>query len=145
MMTPDALLLPRYKVIADYPGCSYEVGAILYVDPSGELYSPEAGYSRTVTKVMQCDVEKYTANIRPLPWYAERKKSDMPEYIKCEERVWKVTEWRTDIVGRFFPMNEVDVEGESENFANIKWHFCAEKFLPCTIADYEQWKQSKNK
>jgi hypothetical protein len=89
--------------------------------------------------------EKYPANFQPLPWYAERKKSEMPEFIKCDERVWKVTEWRTDIVGRFFPMNEVDVEGESENFANIKWHFCAEKFLPCTIAEYEQWKQSKNK
>jgi hypothetical protein len=82
MKTVEELMRLRYKVIADFPGCSYEVDTVLYVDQSGELYSPTAGYSRTVTKVMQCDAEKYPAYIQPLPWWSDREVSDMPEYVR---------------------------------------------------------------
>jgi hypothetical protein len=143
MMAPEQLLIPRHKIIAPIPfqpaEDMYNVGDIITDD--GVI----AARNQHGDPVFVVEWDKYPHLFQPLPWYAERKKSEMPEFIKCDERVWKVTEWRTDIVGRFFPMNEVDVEGESENFANIKWHFCAEKFLPCTIAEYEQWKQSKNK
>jgi hypothetical protein len=147
MKTVEELLIQRYKVIAPYPQSSFEVGDII----SFELQHVEIARYTALNgdpiklAVMEKEVQKYPHLFQPLPWYAERKPEDLPEYIKCDERVWKITEWKKGMLGKVFPMNEVDVEGESENFANIKWHFSAAKFLPCTSEDYEQWKQSKNK
>lgn len=142
-MTTEQLLIQRYKVIAPYPGCGYQVGdIILEVDANLSKFVKQ-GDDRNFQYIQY--PANYPANFQPLPWYAERKKSEMPEFIKCDERVWKVKEWCIDLFGKFFPMNEVDAEEETENFANIKWHFSKEKFLPCTSADYEQWKQSINK
>jgi hypothetical protein len=31
MLTVEELLMPRRKVIADYPGCEFEIGQINYV------------------------------------------------------------------------------------------------------------------
>ncbi len=139
-MTPEQLLIKRYKCIAPIPfqpfPDMYNVGDV-FTDNGKTAVLNQNGDAVCVV-----EWEKYTHLFQPLPWYAERKKSEMPEFIKCDERVWKIKEWRTDIVGRFFPMNEVDKEGESENFANIKWHFRKEKFVPCTKEEYEQWKQS---
>jgi hypothetical protein len=138
-MTPEQLLIQRYKVIAPYPGIKahgWKVGDIL--DRNWCEYQngdEDAG-------VIEWQISDYPTNFQPLPWWSDRKVEDMPAFIKCDERVWKVTEWRRDIVGRFFPMDEVDVEGESENFANIKWHFASAKFLPAMIAEYNEWKQS---
>ncbi len=127
-MTPESLLIQRYKVIAPYPRSTYTVGEVVTVGQMG--------------KETQVKYFEYPHLFQPLPWYAERKKSEMPEFIKCDERVWKITEWDIDLFGRFFPVNKVDVEGETENFANIKWHFSKEKFVPCTLEEYNEWKQS---
>jgi hypothetical protein len=96
-------------------------------------------------KVQFCikKIEPYPHLFQPLPWWSDRKVDEMPAFIKCDERVWKISEWRKVIVGRFFPMNEVDTEGETENFANIKWHFASERFLPATREEYEAYNQQQ--
>jgi hypothetical protein len=142
MLIPDELLLDRFKVATTWPDMSnYEMyqGQIIKLV---KLNSGGFGHPTKGNTFYKSFFENYPHLFQPLPWYADRKQEDMPAFIKCDERVWKITEWKKDIVGRFFPMNEIDAEGESENFANIKWHFCAEKFLPCTSEEYNEWKQS---
>lgn len=131
MLSKEELLRDRYKVIADFPGCSYEVGTVLYVDPDGELYSPIAGYSRSVTKVMQCDIEKYSANIQPLPWWSDREPEDMPEYLEWPDTgvVCKPSKY----LGNFFYLSDDDSFGYSLAHVNI-----------ATLAEYEAYQQSKN-
>jgi hypothetical protein len=148
-MTPEQLLVPRIKVIDKYPGMEAEpfyVGQIITLtmhESDGYIHIP---LKHIPGSYMRKEFFETFPNIfQPLPWYLDRKQEDMPAFIKCDERVWKIKEWKKDIIGWFYPMNEVDAEGESENFANIKWHFAKEKFVPCTLAEYEAYQQSKNK
>jgi len=55
---------PRFKLIADYPGNTREVGSI-----SVEVAT--ASYFR-----------KYKANFMELKWYIDRSKEEMPDYLK---------------------------------------------------------------
>ena len=145
MKTVDELLAQRYKVIADYPQSALKVGDII----SFELQHVEIARYTVLNgdpikwAVMEKEVQKYPNLFQPLPWSSDRKVEDMPAFIKCDERVWKITEWKKDMLGRLFPMNEVDTEGETENRANIKWFFASHKFLPATIEEYEAFKQQK--
>lgn len=52
-MTKEELLKPRYKVIADYPGCNVEVGRV-FESEVGEYY------------------DKFPANFRRLEWWQDR-------------------------------------------------------------------------
>jgi hypothetical protein len=70
-MTPEDLLKPRYKVIADYPGCRWEVGHIIEM-------------KRVATSVDDKYFDNYPHLFQPLKWYEERKPEDMPEYVKSE-------------------------------------------------------------
>jgi hypothetical protein len=80
--TIEELLNPRYKLIADYPGCSFEVGTILEPNHEGELFSKTAGYSWTVTRIMMQDAKKFSHLIKILAWWEHREESEMPEYVK---------------------------------------------------------------
>lgn len=83
------LMNPRYKIIADYPGCSFPLGEILIPDKAGELYSITAGYSWSVTRIMEKDVRKFPHLVKPLQWWEERSESEMPEYIRINQ-TWVV-------------------------------------------------------
>ena len=64
-MTVEELLIPRYKVTADYPGMddSYEIGEVLKPAYTGI-------------------VDAYPHLFRKLNWWEERNVEDMPEYVK---------------------------------------------------------------
>lgn len=145
MLTVEELLVQRYKAIAPFPQSSLKVGDIISFELAHveiAQYSALSGDPISLA-VPEREVKKYPHLFQPLPWWSDREVEDMPPYIKCDERVWKITEWKKDILGRFFPMNEVDTEGETENFANIKWHFASDKFLPATREEYELFKQKE--
>lgn len=89
-MTPEELLKPRFKVIADYPVSPYPVGAI--ITPKDAEY-----------------FDKYPVIFKRLEWYEERKPEDMPLYLKDriesfgeghEVKYYKVTDNYTSI--RFY-------------------------------------------
>jgi len=73
-MTNEELLIPRWKVIADYPGSLYKVGYII-----NEADNIEGRTFFTTT------VHKYPHIFRALAWYEEREEKDMPEYVKDME------------------------------------------------------------
>lgn len=102
-MTVEALLKPRYKVIADYPNSIYSIGEIIECDAEED-----------------CTLHKWPAIFKKLHWSEDRKPEDMPQFIKSKDkRVWLIKEWRKDLLGGWQPINNIDNEGDTENFASV--------------------------
>jgi len=83
VMTVEELLMPRYKVIADYPSSPYYVGEIK--DRLGDNVAAHFA--------------KYPHLFRKLNWWEERKVEDMPEYVKpivAPYYIFKVTRFTQD-------------------------------------------------
>ncbi len=78
METKD-LLKPRYKVIADYPENTLEVGQILIESDVFDDWLQTDNFLHGIKK--SCAV-LYPHLFQPLPWYADRKVEEMPEYVK---------------------------------------------------------------
>jgi len=99
-MTVDELLKPRYKVIADWPKCPFDMGMILLQDKStvGEVWvlDSELGLSMKDRNFFYGDINKYPHLFKPLQWWEDRRPEDMPEYVKNEifqDIVKKVDSW----------------------------------------------------
>lgn len=72
-MTKEELLIPRYKVIADYPGNGLDVGTIMNPSPDWKEF----------TIVFWCKAnDKFPHLFQRLPWWSDRKVEDMPYYLK---------------------------------------------------------------
>lgn len=116
-MTTEQLLIPRYKVINDWPGSPCTIGEIL---PSSDL---ETVYNR------------YPHLFRPLQWWEERRISDLPNYIRITGDVYKVDEWLNNAGNH--PRSV-----ENPNLA-IEWHFIAGHSIPTTLEEYLTYINSK--
>ena len=123
-MTPEDLLTPRYKVIADYPGCPFKVGAVL------EKVKTVSG--KWFVRGMFHDPEDFPANFKKLEWWEERKGNEAPKYIKSNNIVYKVDRW-------------------SKSFQDTHWLGCfvnKTKYIPCeeltpaTSDDYNAYLQT---
>jgi hypothetical protein len=76
-MSPEELLIPRYKVIADFPGNSWNKGDILL--PLADRSSHEL-FGNKVDAVFNPGA--YPAIFKRLEWWEERTPADMPVYVK---------------------------------------------------------------
>lgn len=87
-MTPEELLRPRYKVIADFPqgAFRFKVGEIL--EKKGIHFTGEA------KSINENEINKYPHLFHKLEWWEERQEDEMPEYIRYEdEKIYKVLHW----------------------------------------------------
>lgn len=80
-MTKEELLKPRYKVIADYPGSSFEIENVLETDEKSvyTLWEHDGKHELTLSN--------FPAIFRELEWWEEREEKDLPEYVRykgCE-------------------------------------------------------------
>lgn len=139
MKTAEELLLPRYKCIAPIPFQPfpmYNVGDI-YTDNGKTAILNQNGDAVCVV-----EWDKYPHLFQPLPWYAERELSDMPEYVRYSE----------------YYLNHYHLDGEYKDkiFKVDKWakghygikatgkgiiHGYEINFLPATLAEYEAYNQ----
>ena len=126
------LLKPRYLLTADFPGCSFEVGTILVPNEEGELYSKQAGYSWTVSRVLEKDVKKFKHLFRKLEWWEERNASEMPEYVKNDKEVYKA-KWVEGAITEN-GKQPMRLETDSHDLQVIKNVMCF--FEPATSAEY---------
>lgn len=92
-MTPEELLSPRYRVIADYPFSPYKVGQL--VSQSGKT-SVYPSFLLTVVFYENDDgkkiatpnwslieyIEKYPHLFKKLEWWEERKESELSRYVR---------------------------------------------------------------
>lgn len=91
----EMLLRPRYRVIADYPGCPFDVDEILVQDLNtvGEIFVNihHVDHSRQDRNWIGPDqIGKYPHLFQPLAWYQDREVADMPQYLKSGYEVYKV-------------------------------------------------------
>lgn len=118
MMTPEELLRPRYKVIADYPGNNMAVGKIIQFDWYLENQRIELCYY----------YNKYPHLFQPLQWWEDRKPEEMPEYVKyCDTSM-------------YFP---VDVVCRGSEAPFNAYEFTADRFLPATEKEYLEYIKQK--
>lgn len=95
-MTPEELLKPRYKVIADYPfNKHFKVGEILILFSfmkTKSIKDIEHYYHHGETHQNFEDIwfDCYPHLFRKLQWWEDRKPENMPEYVTNGENVLKV-------------------------------------------------------
>lgn len=79
-MEHEQLLLPRFKVIAEYPKSPYAIGDIIYTHNSKYCSTVDSRlcvYVGNIRVFERCDKV-----FQPLQWWEERQIEDMPEYVQ---------------------------------------------------------------
>ncbi len=80
-MTKEQLLVPRWKVIADFPGNTFYIGEIFDL-PSEFTHQQIIIKGNNEEIDLDVDLHKYPLIFRKLEWWEDRKLEDMPKYIK---------------------------------------------------------------
>ena len=94
MLTPEQLLQPRYKVIADYPNSDYTVGYVIQPDEENRRYiiywkgETVASHPLMRDKTTVTFYESYPAIFERLEWWRDRFPSDMPAYVTFLTDTW---------------------------------------------------------
>ena len=84
-MTPEELLIPRFKVISDYPESPFSIGDILKYNSVLDMYI----YFYEDGDVISINPKYYPAIFKPLEWWEERSIEELPEYVKNADGVYK--------------------------------------------------------
>lgn len=97
-MTATELLIPRYEIIADFPGNKYNVGRIITpITKSNVMFDcPDAPSSEIIQYP-----EKYPYLFKRIPWWQNRDVKDMPEYVIFHDNtISKIKHWNmTHLMG----------------------------------------------
>lgn len=90
-MTPEELMIPRWEVIAGYPGSLFTVGEIL---TQWSVRADTASPNRDGLKNVR-QPGKYPGVFRPLSWWEHRTIEQMPKYVKIDKsnHQTEVPEW----------------------------------------------------
>lgn len=135
------LLIPRYRVKDIWPSMELEpfrLGQIVTLQ-----WHKAEGYIHVPIKhipgsyMRQGFFDKFKNLFEPLPWYAERKEEDMPEYIRFKQdgAVFKIEHWDMKILFGF-----VDLKNRRGcGLTTFKPEY---GYDPATEADYLVYKSS---
>ena len=127
-MTVEELLMPRYKVIADYFHSPYELGD--YLEKVTDVRFIVTKHCSTQTLAHIETLNKMPHLFKELEWWEERESSDMPMYLKL-----------TDMVdGKDDPIHDVVLKVIKHFSAgNGEWRddsyriFCADSYMTPTL------------
>jgi len=139
-MTVEELLMPRYRVIADYPHNPYKIGDLLeeFTKTAFKLTVTYNGNSMDETQANTYPasaIEKMPHLFRKLNWWEERKVEDMPEYVKpvsAPYYIFKVVKFTQDEYCYFIGNNDKEI-GEFTS-----------RFTPATEQEYNDYINSKS-
>lgn len=146
MSTELDLLIPRRKLMLDYPGRpeSMPVGYIIYLNKFDEEWYHE--YTSEEPIHIDESSTRYPEIFHPLPWWSDRKMEEMPEFVKYFdeagnlEYVLKVERYKSHRdIGLFWAFEYL-----WENEPDIK-RMSLTGWLPATEQDYNDYINSKNK
>ena len=109
------LTQPRYLVIADYPNSLFTIGDITNA------------YTVLTRSLIFGHPEDYPHLFRLLHWWECRDESEMPEYVKHQDKIYKVTGWRDN----------------SPYYEGGKHPFAPEVVTPATLNEYNEYIKNK--
>ena len=91
-MTAKELMMPRYEVIADYPGSTYPVGTIFTSMPNGFVHYMLNDEKHSTNGL---NLEKYPYLFRRMNWWEKRSVEDMPKRLKngITDGIDEIEEW----------------------------------------------------
>lgn len=136
-MKAHELLIPRFKVILDYPNSSFVIGDIIELDAKDSN-----GMQCVFTSDMKCWGEetllRHPSIFRRMDWYEERQIRQMPKYVEMDfpnpkrkkiGTVFTVERWIN--VGESLPLFLVGFDGSVAIFAN--------EVIPITDEQYDEY------
>ena len=119
-MTNEELLQPRFKVIANFPDNTRNVGDIIYVENTKEKYWKE-------------NFEKWLFTFPhlfcKLEWWEDRKIEDLPKYLKDKFDIFEVENYY--FKNNFLRFDYWDEETQTEMFDFVS------DYEPATKEEYE--------
>lgn len=126
-LTPEQLMQPRYKVIADFPHSSMWVGMI---------FIPEKKEIKFY--------DKYPHLFKRLEWWEDRKIEDMPAYLKFDDERLSITSYGNDVEPEIHKVKnhwyKICSSFMSE-WRNVDYSYRA--FMPATEQEYNTYIQSQ--
>lgn len=124
-MTPEQLMIPRYKVIADYPRSRYIIGEIVQYGQIG--------------RETQIKYDDYPAIFKPLQWWEERKVEEMPPFIrfKQDNAIFKIEQWDINFLFGF-------IDAEKRRGCGLTTFKPEYGYEPATESEYLTYINSKN-
>lgn len=131
----EELLKPRYKVIADYPGCKFNIGDIVTFVRSVNKY--ELWVSQDGQLITFNSFSKYPHLFNKLEWWEERSLEQLNavEYVKIirYEHYWQV--------GDIVPVERFVYEKGRPMGYDLKYnkHHPVYSIMPATITEYEAY------
>ena len=137
-MTPEELMIPRYKVINVWPDMGYigEGGFSM-----NEVFHPNAKHGNLYYN--GCDVTKYPHLFKKLEWWERRELSEMPKYIKCvidcriPDGAVLISNW--EYFGSVKVISHVGFDTERNHSFWIDPNY----FVPATESEYNTFIESK--
>lgn len=110
-MTIKELLVPRFRLIESYPGNSSEVGSV-------SIEESTASYFR-----------RFPTNFKELGWWEEREESEMPDYVKWDDKDSRPAPFVRKIKSHFMHTRNQFVSEDGGNYVYSP-------FLPATEEEY---------
>jgi len=97
-MTPEELLKPRYKVIADYPNSKFSIGTVIIPNRlDGVIDDSWVVPDKNDRSFAHVKVQDYPHLFRRLSWWEEREEKDMPEYVEDTDGNVSMATWRNGV------------------------------------------------
>ncbi len=136
-MTPEELLKPRYKVIADYPNQYYSIGHVI---------TEESGMFQELDIDFPLDyLNQYPHLFKKLEWWEDRLPEDMPQYVKVQDSVRTVLKIERHSTGYFAAS-----DGSNNGFISDEKRFIVGRldynysdFIPATEQQYLTMEENK--
>jgi len=134
-MVINELLIPRYKVIAEYPGSVLQIGDILQVNDNNC-----AECNGIIFHVSMLD--KHPHLFQPLQWWEERKMEEMPGYLKCQSPDFSFKKGEIIKVNKWLESFGPTLRFYSNVTDKITLH--PHLYLPATQEEYESYINKNN-
>lgn len=134
MLSPEELLKPRYKVIADYPSNIHKIGSIIKNDDGAKF-----------DRIRYYGCAKYPHLFKPLQWWEERKPEDMPEYLKHNlGTIHKTANARYHNKFLVIMIENYKAKERGAGWTDVSQLWLSE-FLPVTETEYNEYETQLNK
>lgn len=127
---------PRFKVIADYPDSPFGVGQILPLIFKAAGWRYEYVTYEGQDYISESQLKEYPHLFKEMEWFEDRKKEDMPKYIKSK---------RTGNIGVVEKWNMSKESKAVDTYASVgSYCWFVTGIEPCTEQQYTDYVNQRN-